>query len=137
MVQIKALNCPNCGASIADTSKACSHCGSRVVLSDDRQKFVLVGKICSKCGTDNKEQNRFCRSCGGKLFKICPNCLEEIELDDLHCPLCGIVQTINAIDSKDDWDSRVLCGDGRCIGVIGDDGRCKECGKTLEESKRM
>ena len=29
-----------------------------------------------------------------------------------------------------DWDQRKLCSDGNCIGVIGPDGRCKECGKT-------
>ena len=29
----------------------------------------------------------------------------------------------------DDWQNRVLCSDGNCIGVIGPDGRCKECGK--------
>jgi hypothetical protein len=33
----------------------------------------------------------------------------------------------------DDWDSRVLCSDGNCIGVIGPDGRCKECGKPSDE----
>ncbi len=27
------------------------------------------------------------------------------------------------------WNNRVLCVDGSCIGVIGTDGRCKECGK--------
>ena len=32
--------------------------------------------------------------------------------------------------SDDDWDKRVLCSDGACIGVIGPDGCCKECGKT-------
>jgi len=31
--------------------------------------------------------------------------------------------------SDDDWDSRVLCSDESCIGVIGPDGRCRECGK--------
>jgi len=29
----------------------------------------------------------------------------------------------------DDWAERKLCSDGNCIGVIGPDGRCKECGK--------
>ena len=29
----------------------------------------------------------------------------------------------------DDWDSRTLCSDESCIGVIGADGRCMECGK--------
>ena len=28
-----------------------------------------------------------------------------------------------------DFDNRKLCSDGTCIGVIGPDGRCKECGK--------
>jgi len=29
----------------------------------------------------------------------------------------------------DDWESRRLCSDENCIGVIGPDGRCRECGK--------
>ncbi|MGD0021259.1 MAG: hypothetical protein ABSC54_03050 [Smithellaceae bacterium] len=32
-------------------------------------------------------------------------------------------------ESDDDWNTRVLCSDGACIGVIGQDGKCKECGK--------
>lgn len=35
-------------------------------------------------------------------------------------------------DCDDDWDKRVLCSDGTCIGVIGPDGKCKECGKPLQ-----
>ncbi len=31
-----------------------------------------------------------------------------------------------------DWESRTLCSDGNCIGVIGPDGRCKECGKPFD-----
>jgi hypothetical protein len=34
-----------------------------------------------------------------------------------------------ASDSDDDWENRTLCSDESCIGVIGPDGRCKECGK--------
>jgi hypothetical protein len=33
------------------------------------------------------------------------------------------------VSDDDDWDKRVLCSDGSCIGVIGTDGKCKECGK--------
>jgi len=32
----------------------------------------------------------------------------------------------------DDWQDRVLCSDGNCIGIIGPDGRCRECGKPYE-----
>lgn len=31
-----------------------------------------------------------------------------------------------------DWENRTLCSDGNCIGVIGPDGRCKECGKPYD-----
>ena len=37
-----------------------------------------------------------------------------------------------ASGDDDDWDNRRLCPDGNCIGVIGPDGRCKECGRTAE-----
>lgn len=29
----------------------------------------------------------------------------------------------------DSWDQRTLCIDESCIGVVGADGRCKECGR--------
>jgi rubredoxin len=30
--------------------------------------------------------------------------------------------------SDSEWDQRILCSDGNCIGIIGADGRCKTCG---------
>lgn len=33
----------------------------------------------------------------------------------------------------DDWNQRVLCSDESCIGVIGPDGRCKECGTPFRK----
>ena len=38
--------------------------------------------------------------------------------------------------SGNDWESRTLCGDGSCIGVIDENGQCTECGKTLEEARK-
>ena len=32
-----------------------------------------------------------------------------------------------------EWGSRALCPDGACVGVIGDDGRCKVCGRTAPQ----
>jgi hypothetical protein len=31
-----------------------------------------------------------------------------------------------------DFDSRQLCSDGNCTGVIGDDGHCKTCGRAAD-----
>ncbi len=34
------------------------------------------------------------------------------------------------------WQERTLCSDEACIGVIGPDGRCKECGKPYAPDKQ-
>jgi hypothetical protein len=31
--------------------------------------------------------------------------------------------------SDEEWEKRVLCSDESCIGTIGPDGKCRECGK--------
>jgi hypothetical protein len=41
-------------------------------------------------------------------------------------------KTVAEPTGPDDFDSRALCPDGNCIGVIGDDGRCKVCGRAAE-----
>ena len=34
--------------------------------------------------------------------------------------------------SDQEWENRVLCSDDACIGTIGEDGRCRECGLTYD-----
>lgn len=51
---------------------------------------------------------------------------EETSDDAIEEPAAGEVSV-----SDDDWESRTLCSDGNCIGVIGPNGRCKECGRPL------
>jgi len=34
----------------------------------------------------------------------------------------------NKTNADEEWEQRTLCSDESCIGVIGPDGRCKECG---------
>ncbi len=41
------------------------------------------------------------------------------------------------LSTDPDWEKRVLCSDGNCIGIIGPDGRCKECGKPYEGTERL
>jgi hypothetical protein len=49
---------------------------------------------------------------------------DDIDDDDLPDP--------PALSAEDDpeWNERKVCSDGACIGVIGDDGRCKVCGSA-------
>ena len=35
-------------------------------------------------------------------------------------------------DENEDWEKRILCSDESCIGTVGSDGKCKECGKVYE-----
>ena len=37
-------------------------------------------------------------------------------------------------DKNEDWDKRTLCIDESCIGTIGPNGRCRECGKPYDGS---
>jgi hypothetical protein len=86
----------------------------RILCSDES----CIGTV----GSDGK-----CKECGKRY--------------DGKLPEERISQSVNiaasdqqvSVDAKtdDDWDKRVLCSDGSCIGVIGSDGRCKECGKSL------
>jgi len=38
----------------------------------------------------------------------------------------------SSVDHDDEWARRTLCSDEACIGTIGPDGFCKECGKPYE-----
>lgn len=56
---------------------------------------------------------------------------EEYEDDDEDDENDGEPGAISASASGDpDWGGRKLCPDGACVGVIGDNGTCKVCGKS-------
>jgi hypothetical protein len=38
------------------------------------------------------------------------------------------------LDKNEDWEKRTLCMDESCIGTIGPDGCCRECGKPYDGS---
>jgi hypothetical protein len=92
----------------------------RILCSDES----CIGTI----GSDGK-----CRECG-----------KAYEGGLTHGHSKESVQTVTAEEQKpvpsavdaesdDDWDKRVLCSDESCIGVIGPDGKCRECGKPLRQ----
>jgi len=87
----------------------------RVLCSDES----CIGTI----GPDGK-----CKECGkayeGKLPAGHGGCNKKTVTTEEKKP----VSSADA-ESDDDWDKRVLCSDEACIGVIGPDGKCKECGK--------
>ena len=73
-----------------------------------------------------------------RALKKCPSCAEQIRLEALVCRFCGdrftaeqVSRAMNEHVAKlpAPISGKQLCPDGNCIGVIGVDGNCKECGK--------
>jgi hypothetical protein len=70
-----------------------------------------------------------CKECGKKYEG--PTLEKTVVEEDTAEPEAEAdLETESTADA--DWDNRLLCRDGNCIGVIGPDGRCKECGKPYE-----
>lgn len=68
--------------------------------------------ICGGCGRSVERLGPFCYHCGCKI--------ETETVDDAHA---------GRDDQETDFSNRLLCSDGTCIGVIGEKGTCKVCGK--------
>ncbi|HQP41232.1 MAG TPA: hypothetical protein PK004_07255 [Smithella sp.] len=86
----------------------------RILCSDES----CIGTI----GPDGK-----CKECG----KPYEGKLPEGKINEIVHEVSSEKQVSPDDQADDDWDKRVLCSDGSCIGVIGPDGKCKECGKPL------
>ena len=44
---------------------------------------------CSNCGKDNREDAKFCDSCGSRLTVVCPSCKTELRTGARFCDSCG------------------------------------------------
>jgi hypothetical protein len=90
---------------------------NRILCSDE----ACIGVI----GPDGK-----CKECGrvydGELPHRSDASLTELSQTQKQCSAGEEID-----DSDKEWENRVLCSDEACIGVIGPDGTCKECGKPL------
>jgi hypothetical protein len=68
-----------------------------------------------------------CRECG-KSYES--KLSEEQREDNVHVVVDAEKVPVN-VESDDDWEKRILCSDESCIGTIGSNGKCRECGKPL------
>jgi hypothetical protein len=73
-----------------------------------------------------------CRECGKPYdgdLKTTP-----VAADAMDAPEADVFDDEEPVRPADgDWEDRILCNDESCIGVIGPDGRCKECGKPFSK----
>ena len=110
-------------------AKSDSEWDQRVLCSDGN----CIGII----GADGR-----CKECGMPYDGDLPSPVTEVNTDEdgvndspadqqmtVEDAAAGDDPAIGADGSGDSWENRTLCADESCIGVIGPDGRCKECGK--------
>ena len=98
------------------------------ILCSDGNCIGVIGADgrCKECG----------RKYGGPLPEISVVEQEDpVGGEDEEMPAAPDESDTNTVEESpvnEDWGNRVLCRDGNCIGVIGPDGKCKECGKPYE-----
>ena len=103
----------------------------------DNRILCEDGNCIGVIGPDGK-----CKECGKKYEGALPENFDSAEqpqsdgpgeTDETDTPAQTAADEPAAEnEDSDDWSNRQLCSDGNCIGIIGPDGRCKECGKPAE-----
>jgi len=102
----------------------------------EERKLCSDGNCIGVIGPDGT-----CKECG-KPYQVEPFDDDPLwSTDDGEDALADAENPENRTDESEnrvnadidiEWESRKLCRDGNCIGVIGPDGTCKECGKPYE-----
>lgn len=75
-----------------------------------------------------------CKTCG----KPAPNWGDprgRVVVRDTDDDSKPAVRAKSKSESGGEWTARKLCPDGTCVGLLGDDGKCKVCSKEAEDSE--
>ncbi len=92
---------------------------------------------CGSCGQQALAGANFCHNCGKELpapeggeikLLTCEGCQNPLSPQANYCPQCG-EEAAPPPEVEGDFSKRTACSDGMCLGVIGPDGKCSECGK--------
>jgi len=106
---------------------------TKLDLEWERRTLCSDGNCIGVIGSDGK-----CKECGKPYEGDLPEAgaFDENVPDETEDEASETVAEDAASDDTEDldegWANRRLCSDGSCIGVIGPDGKCKECGKPFE-----
>jgi predicted amidophosphoribosyltransferase len=59
-------------------------------LPGQDQSFAGVGRLCPRCGYQNRARSQFCGDCGAPLGGYCSQCGRPIEAGLLLCEACSV-----------------------------------------------
>ncbi len=100
------------------------------ILCSDGNCIGVIGPDgrCKECDRPNDaEVSVVGKDDSGEAFVPEP---DDDDMTDIADPLEAVAEDDEKRDLE--WENRRLCSDGNCIGVIGSDGKCKECGRPFE-----
>ena len=105
----------------------------RRLCSDEGCIGVLdAGGRCKECGREHEPLAAAIVPSGDEPHAATPDEVDENAVSADASQDAPVEATVDDSVDDDDWSRRTLCRDESCIGVIGSDGRCKECGLPLE-----
>ncbi len=133
--ELPALTCESCGQKALAGAAFCHYCGHQLPAGEEPKLLT-----CASCGTETISRHKYCPACGSALTPedapshgvSCAECGQGLDTGDAFCRYCGAPQAEQAeAESAVEFDpnKRIACSDGMCIGIIGPDGKCTECGK--------
>ena len=91
---------------------------NRELCPDGACVGVITGGRCNVCG----------KAGSGKVAEAAAAAETDAETET-ETEADAATETATEAGSGDAWDTRKLCPDGACVGVIGASGRCGVCGK--------
>jgi hypothetical protein len=72
--------------------------------------------------------------------KTCPSCAEKIKLRAIKCRFCGQEFDPTEVEIEvakfSNMSTRVACDDGKCIGILGPDGKCTRCRQPITGNQK-
>ncbi len=118
----------------------CPHCHQPLAAGAEEEPKLLT---CASCGQKALPGANFCSQCGHQLpappgeepkLLTCASCGQKALPPAHYCPNCGEALGQEMEPEEEEVTSfepgkRIACSDGLCIGIIGPDGKCTECGK--------
>lgn len=102
---------------------------------------ALPGEPCKSCQELLPPSAAFCPACGfpqQEALLTCDTCGRLLLPDANYCSECGLPAVRDSFKEEPPAETdqgggpgkRRACSDGMCVGIIGANGRCTECGKT-------
>ena len=141
--EITVKGCPSCGHAVLPGAKFCHDCGAEITAEAPEPKLLT----CESCGHKLLTGGSFCPECGKALppgpeepkLLTCESCGHNAGPEDNYCPSCGVSLAPDGEEDQPEDESfdpnrRMACPDGMCIGIIGPDGKCTECGKSHDQA---